>query len=86
MPACTFHPFANERSSLVFFSQISAAPFTLLAGFLAASGVRVENTPVFKKNEREREKGVEGCATRFRVLYFVFPVRFEEGVLRRAGK
>lgn len=39
-----------------------------------------------KTREREREKGVEGCATRFRVLYFVFPVRFEEGVLRRAGK
>lgn len=76
MPACTFHPFANERSSLVFFSQISAAPFTLLAGFLAASGVRVENTPVFKKNERERERK-RGGRLRDKVPCFVLRVSCE---------
>ena len=77
MPACTFHPFANERSrrticspSLCFFSADICCSFHIArSGFLAARVAR-KIQPVFKK--REKEKGVgkrEGCATWFRVLY-----------------
>lgn len=78
MPACTFHPFANERSrrticspSLCFFSADICCSFHWM---LALDSWQREwpgkIQPVFKK--REKEKGVgkrEGCATWFRVLY-----------------